>query len=482
MLSGEVSDNFRVKSIEDIKSELRKHKKIREINSKKKVFSLLILVCVGLLCFLCMLLMRKSLSLSVANVQIGVVESKEQLDKISNKLKQQLIKETGALDVKFNEKIKVKKVKYDKTAISNEEKVLENLKKNMTYSIKAYVLKVNGTEVASFQNKAHLNRVINVIKAKYSDNKDNIDFVSNPDKLKEYFFGNIELTNKFVQMNMILSDDEIINILEAPREKKVYEVKKNDTLFMISEKTGVPMQELLLANDGFTENQVLNAGQKINLSLDVAVLPVVSYKEQSYETVVEPTVDRIIRDDKYEDYVNIMEPGKEGKKKVNIKVKVLNGKEISKDVVSESEIVTAQKKVIEVGSMKLPNNALKGLFMNPTRGIVTSYFGEQRGGYTHEGLDIANSIGTGIYSAYVGEVVFAGVKNGYGNVIIIKHSSGYETLYAHLNKILVEKGTKVERGMLIAEMGSTGNSTGSHLHFEVHKDGALKNPLDYVEY
>ena len=116
----------------------------------------------------------------------------------------------------------------------------------------------------------------------------------------------------------------------------------------------------------------------------------------------------------------------------------------------------------------------------PTDGIITTYFGEvgpfsPRG---HSGLDIAAPEGTPILAADAGEVLKAyWNSDGYGGLIIIGHPSGYETWYAHLDNFEVEKGGQVTRGQVIGEMGSTGFSTGPHLHFEVRVRGAAVDPL-----
>lgn len=122
----------------------------------------------------------------------------------------------------------------------------------------------------------------------------------------------------------------------------------------------------------------------------------------------------------------------------------------------------------------------------PTSGRVTSRFGTRKdpfykGTAYHEGIDIANSVGTDIVASAKGTVIFAGYKRGYGKVIIINHGNGYETLYGHNSKLLVSAGDKVEKGQVIAKMGNTGRSTGSHLHFEVRKDGKLLNPLNILK-
>jgi murein DD-endopeptidase MepM/ murein hydrolase activator NlpD len=118
----------------------------------------------------------------------------------------------------------------------------------------------------------------------------------------------------------------------------------------------------------------------------------------------------------------------------------------------------------------------------PTQGRLTSKYGNRknpfgRGIKFHKGIDIASSYGTSIKSAASGTVTYSGTRSGYGRVVMIKHSSEYETLYAHNSKNLVKVGDKVKKGQVIAKMGSSGRSTGSHLHFEIHKNGNVINPL-----
>ncbi|MGD9619723.1 MAG: M23 family metallopeptidase [Mycolicibacterium sp.] len=110
-------------------------------------------------------------------------------------------------------------------------------------------------------------------------------------------------------------------------------------------------------------------------------------------------------------------------------------------------------------------------FAMPTRGVWTSGFGF-RWGVLHGGIDIANSIGTPIIAAADGVVISAGYEGGYGNMVKLRHSDGTVTLYGHNSSVLVNVGERVMAGDQIARMGNTGNSTGPHLHFEVHLNGS----------
>ena len=122
----------------------------------------------------------------------------------------------------------------------------------------------------------------------------------------------------------------------------------------------------------------------------------------------------------------------------------------------------------------------KGILIWPTKGTLTSGFGK-RNGRKHEGIDIAAPKGTPIYAAAAGKVVFSGWgPTGYGKMVIIKHRNHLSTVYAHNSKILVKKEKQVKQGQKIALMGSTGRSTGPHLHFEVRNDTKPKNPIKYL--
>ncbi len=122
----------------------------------------------------------------------------------------------------------------------------------------------------------------------------------------------------------------------------------------------------------------------------------------------------------------------------------------------------------------------------PVSGRKNDSFGYRKDPFTgkktfHEGLDISANSGTPVKASASGVVEFAGRKGGYGNCIIINHGNGLKTLYAHCSKLLAKEGQKVQKGDLIANVGSTGRSTGPHLHFEVHVGGTPVDPLKYLE-
>jgi murein DD-endopeptidase MepM/ murein hydrolase activator NlpD len=122
----------------------------------------------------------------------------------------------------------------------------------------------------------------------------------------------------------------------------------------------------------------------------------------------------------------------------------------------------------------------------PTAGFLSSRFSTSRQHpihhtpLPHEGIDVAAPQGTPILAAAKGTVVFAGRRAGYGLMVEIDHGFGYVTRYGHASKLLVRPGQKVNRGLVIAQVGSTGYATSPHLHYEIRVGGTPRNPLQYV--
>ena len=124
---------------------------------------------------------------------------------------------------------------------------------------------------------------------------------------------------------------------------------------------------------------------------------------------------------------------------------------------------------------------LAGDWIWPTRGMFTSGYG-WRWGRIHKGIDIANNVGTTVVASRAGVVIFAGWHDGgYGYLVTVQHEDGSRSLYAHNSRLLVQNGQEVTQGQPVSQMGSTGRSTGPHLHFEIHPPGrGAVNPLQFL--
>lgn len=122
----------------------------------------------------------------------------------------------------------------------------------------------------------------------------------------------------------------------------------------------------------------------------------------------------------------------------------------------------------------------------PIDGKITSRFGYRENPFNgqsiepHKGLDLKGSYGTLVKCKADGKVVFAGNRAGFGNLVVINHQQGLETYYGHLSKILVKQGQSIKTNTIIGKVGSTGRSTGPHLHYEIHKNGKIINPKSFL--
>ncbi|MDD6848612.1 MAG: peptidoglycan DD-metalloendopeptidase family protein [Oscillospiraceae bacterium] len=189
---------------------------------------------------------------------------------------------------------------------------------------------------------------------------------------------------------------------------------------------------------------------------------------------------------KFTTYKKVTKKGVYGKQNVTYRVTYVDGLQTDVETKSVKTIQKPKKQVVVVGTKK-PNVASSvgtGSFMWPvpyTRNITSGY--GSRWGRFHSGIDIAaaGSYGKSIVASDAGTVIWAGYdSSGYGNYVIIDHGNGYSTLYGHCSSLAVRRGQVVAKGQTISYIGSTGDSTGPHLHFEVRKNGSRLNPLNYV--
>jgi murein DD-endopeptidase MepM/ murein hydrolase activator NlpD len=249
-------------------------------------------------------------------------------------------------------------------------------------------------------------------------------------------------------------------IPERPRTEIVQiTVVAGDTLYALAQKYGLRAETLIWANNMENNPDLLRLGQKL------IVLPI----NAVYHTVVaKDTIEGIAKQYKAKPADIIAYAGNNLDPKnptitVGQKLIVPGG---SKPI---------PQKLVKVYSGPVPANASKGTgrFVWPTSGRITQGFKNY-----HRALDIAGWTGAEVKASDSGYVVESGWSNeGYGNYIVIDHRNGFQTLYGHLSRIFVTAGNSVGKGTAIGAMGSTGNSTGPHLHFEVRQRGVQLNPF-----
>jgi murein DD-endopeptidase MepM/ murein hydrolase activator NlpD len=160
---------------------------------------------------------------------------------------------------------------------------------------------------------------------------------------------------------------------------------------------------------------------------------------------------------------------------------ILDNNNLTSDLIHPGQTLFLPNAHLSIYEMNL---VMGTLFIYPTTGRFTSRFGYRKDPFTgvrsfHYGLDLANHLGTPIKAAMAGTVAMIGVNPGFGNYIILKHDNSFQTLYGHLSEVLVTRGQYVPQGFRIGLMGSTGYSTGSHLHFSIFKNNI---PIYHLKY
>lgn len=411
----------------------------------------------------------------VGEASVGIINDKEiTAEELTKTAIAKLQKELGT-DIEVNEEIILKPVHASKKEIVSTEYALSEITKNYTFKVGATAILVDDKEIAIVKNEEEAKAVLNAIASKYIT--EGATQVSEPT-----FLQNVELKEKFISEEDITQKETAISLLDVNSEQgQKYSIKAGDTLYGIAINADMTMEELLKLNPDLTEDSMLKIGQEINLVVPVPLLSVVTYEQAVYTEAIPKKVETVNNNNEYKTYRKVITAGADGSKEVTAKITKINGIEDSREVISEKVLVEPTVEKVEVGTLNTPPKKAIGSFIYPVSGArLSSGFGA-RWGTTHKGIDLACAAGTPIKASDGGTVVFSGWGNGYGNMVKIDHGNGFYTVYGHNSKNAVSVGQKVAQGEVIAYVGSTGNSTGNHVHFEVIKNGVHQNPINYLK-
>ncbi|HIX89591.1 MAG TPA: peptidoglycan DD-metalloendopeptidase family protein [Candidatus Agathobaculum pullicola] len=214
--------------------------------------------------------------------------------------------------------------------------------------------------------------------------------------------------------------------------------------------------------------------EQLSPRLDVTSTRAVTYTESiPYETITREN------DQLDQTYCATIQEGSEGEAVVTAEIQTVDGREHGRTILERTVLSNATDEIIEVGTRNIGIGT--GEFMVPISSYTFTSGFKWRWGKLHSGVDLAASEGTPVYAADNGKVIVAEDSgNGYGKYIILDHQNGYKTLYGHNSQLLVSVGDIVAKGDKIALSGNTGNSTGPHLHFEVHVGDEKVDPQQYI--
>lgn len=289
---------------------------------------------------------------------------------------------------------------------------------------------------------------------------------------------NVEFKGGFFSPEDVKTNDQLKKYFFNKTEKDFkYLVNEGDTVSSVAEKFNISEETIRECNN--IENEELTAGDTLTIAIKESILNFRIFEIITEEKEIPFETETHTNDDQYTSWSKVIQEGSTGKETFRYKVEYKNGKEISRIEENHEIISTPITKIIEIGTKQAPEGFMWPV---PYTKNITSPFGP-RWGTIHKGIDIAASgvNGKDIVASEDGVVEKASYgSKGYGNHIIIKHSGKYSTLYAHCQSLCVQVGQKVKKGDVIAKVGSTGDSTGPHLHFEIRENGIQVNPKNYV--
>lgn len=422
----------------------------------------------------------------VNNEKIGLTPSISS----GKKLVQETLEEYGQTVnqiAQTKQTIEYQKVRVNRNSLLEEDLTKEELLRKLNPYVEGYALEISGETVAILPHEEDIQTALEEYKSTYTTTDDSKQIITIE------ISDNISINKIETQPEEIQSPNQVVEMLKAGKQHvQEYTVEPNDSWWLIARKNNMLTQEVLNSNPDLAEDASLQPGQKLKLVSNTPYMDVTL--EGKYSTTEIIPFDVTTEQDSTlpSGQSKIKKEGNDGSKIVTYSFIEKNGKTLEKKVLDEqvtqepvNQVIAKGSKVVIASTPKAsPSNLSRGSgrntgFIWPLRGTITSYYGWRSRGF-HQAIDIDGYTGDPIVAAASGKVVEARSAGNYGLMVLIDHGNGIATRYSHASKLLVSPGQTVNQGQTIALVGSTGNSTGSHLDFEVIVNGSPVNPLNYL--
>lgn len=289
----------------------------------------------------------------------------------------------------------------------------------------------------------------------------------------------------------IVDPDSIIQIITSKKSTAAYYTAvEGDSPLAIADKLGLSIDEIAALNPGFSETSMVYVGDKYLIDQEEPYLAVAVTRTEVYMENTQYQTEYYDDSTKYLGSRTTIQDGEYGRDRVTANVSYINGVEVRRKVLERIVVEEPVTKIVAVGTKPHPTgesisiqDVEVGQMYWPVGGSggLISEMPDGYGGYPgHKGVDIAADYGAPIIAAENGTVIMSQWYGGYGNCIMVQHDDGIITVYGHCSYLHVGVGERVTQGQQIADVGSTGDSTGNHLHFEVRINGICMYPLNYL--
>lgn len=423
------------------------------------------------------------LSLTYQGQELGYIESENTYAQAASMAKDRVVNVDDSFQVESVPKLAV--LVQGRKAVLDDAQLCDAILRTAGDSIaEATGLYVDGSFVGAMESEEELGSMLDGYKSTYFDKNDTsqrAEFVQDVRTLVGLFPS--QTVTDAATLKSKLTMQTVV--------EKTYTVVEGDTLSTIALKADMTVSELRSMNPSYASTDMVHIGDVLVIQRPQQLLQVKMIKTIKYAETIDYTTQYVNNADKPVTYSAVKTKGQEGSQDVVAEVTYIDGVEETRKVISKTVTKQPVTKVVERGTKKVISQG--GTTVIQGDGVSTGSMqwpvpvchNYSRGfGRGHSGLDICNGPVTvrnrPAVAADGGTVIFAGWNYGYGNYVKIQHANGLCTAYGHLNSISVVKGQSVSRGQQIGLIGSTGQSSGPHLHFEVIRNGARVNPLNYV--
>lgn len=405
-------------------------------------------------------------------VKLGVVKNIDDFESVLNNVDSDLSGWYGNSNIYYEKSISYKKVPIKKQSdVLNEkecEKEIYALK--LPLYCKGAVITVDGKEALRVGSEAEAKTVINNLGAKYEKENSNEQLISSG-KTEE----KVKYKTKLIDIASVVDTNTAVNYLtnNDADVSSINSSSSSDTKNSLSESNGNTnlVSALNFRDDDFSVDQITEKP-----TITIKTVKKVTYsKKVPFKTIYKDSSDLYVGTKK------VAQKGQQGKKRVTAINTYENGIVTNSDIQKETLVEEPTVEIVSRGAKPSPPVSSSGKFIMPASGQISAL--NKAGSHAgYKAVDIAGPTGTKIYASDTGIVTRASWYSGYGNCVDIDHGNGYSTRYGHNSKILVRVGQKVQQGEVIALMGSTGNSTGPHCHFEISFNGQRQIILNFFKY
>ena len=449
----------------------------------------------------------------------AVVSTPEEANTILEEIAKEFLPRKGELTL-TQEEVNIESEQKESKDEGLEKEILEKETENTTKNIEI-------VEVEEALPQEEISNVISVDSFEVAEEKAPEEGQKIQRNVKSFDFNEqVVVRNAYVDKESVLTEEEAKEkLLENRKELIEYALVEGDNIWDIAMTNNTTPERILELNPNIEDETKMQIGEVIKVEKEVPIVTITTVEQSTYKQFIPADIQYVVFSDLYEGETKVYQEGKDGLNEVTVSVTKVNGEEVSRDTINEKVLIKPVIKVIGYGVKQKPvevkpndtNNSSHsnqgsstsssnnkkpttsdnkkpttsssnsqtsstGRYSHPLKGegTISSGYGSRWGSF-HKGIDFAAPAGTPIYASDSGKVIYSGYNSGgYGNLVIVQHNNGDQTYYAHCSKLYVSVGTSVSKGQRIAGVGTTGDSTGNHLHFEIRKNGNPVNPSNYL--